>query len=365
MPGSYDADTRTITLTTEWDGNHPLPIATTIHFVVVDLLVSSHFPGAHLPEIVDAATIATGLGTPRCRIDLVSKSGTFWDSTAWEILPPPFLGAQKAAYALAIAAWVRQEKSPAWASELTTEIAGPMGKSLKFLSKTNDSFFDGSLAATKTQLANYEQEQWLRLASSKLESSQIIGLRHCVIDPDRDDAEALQSQWSDLLVDKFRSNSKDVVLHAIAAVERGKIDNPQIADELVVLAENRDDEIKAKAMLTLTRLEKLDSVALELAARMLDSREKYVIFAGLFALSSSKEVSDQALPLLDRAFARALANCDQEFVGLFATGYSSWLPDPAAHFHSLFEEHSPEYLEIALEALENVGEQFVSLDDNG
>jgi len=345
LPGSYDADTRTITLTTEWDGNHPLPIATTIHFVVVDLLVSSHFPGAHLPEIVDAATIATGLGTPRCRIDLVSKSGTFWDSTAWEILPPPFLGAQKAAYALAMAAWVRQEKSPAWASELTTEIAGPMGKSLKFLSKTNDSFFDGSLAATKTQLANYEQEQWLQLASSKLESSQIIGLRHCVIDPDRDDAEALQSQWSDLLVDKFRS------------------DNPQIADELVVLAENRDDEIKAKAMLTLTRLGKLDSVALELAARMLDSREKYVIFAGLFALSSSKEVSDQALPLLDRAFARALANCDQEFVGLFATGYSSWLPDPAAHFHSLFEEDSPEYLEIALEALENVGEQFVSLDD--
>lgn len=363
MPGSFDANTRTITLTTQWDGSQALPVATAIHFVIVDLLVQSDFPGAHLPEIVDAAAIATGLGIPRSQIDLVSKSGAFWDSTAWEILPPPFLGAQKAAYALAMAAWARQEKSPAWARELTTEIVGPMNKSIKFLSKTNDSFFGSSLDSTNTALSDYEQEQWLQLASSKLESSQIIGLRHCVIDPDREDAGALQSQWSDLLIDKFRSNSKDIVLHAIAAAERGKIESPKIADELVVLAENRDDAIKAKAMLALTRMGKLDSVALELAAQMLESREKFVLFAGLFALTSSKEVSDQAMPLLDRAFARALANCDQEFVSLFATGYSSWVADPAAHFHGLFEEHSPEYLEIALEALQNVGDQFVSLDD--
>jgi len=80
LPGSYDADTRTITLTTEWDGSQPLSVATAIHFVIVDLLVQSDFPGAHLPEIVDAAAIATGLGILRSQIDLVSKSGAFWDS---------------------------------------------------------------------------------------------------------------------------------------------------------------------------------------------------------------------------------------------------------------------------------------------
>jgi hypothetical protein len=363
LPGSYDADTRTITLTTQWEGSQPLSVATAIHYVVVDLLVQNNFPGAHLPEFVDVAVIATGLGILRSQIDLVSKSGAFWDTTAWEILPPPFLGAQKAAYAHAMAAWVRKERSPAWTNELTTEIVGPMSKSLKFLLKTNDAFFDCSPATSKTALASYEHEQWLHLASSKLESSQIIGLRHCVIDPAWDDAVALQSQWSNLLVDKFRSNSKDVVLHAIAAVERGKIASPQIADELIALVENRDDAIRAKAILALTSIEKLDSVAMGLAARMLDSREDFLIFAGLQALSWSKEVSDQAMPLLDRAFARALANCDQEFIDQFATGYSRWLADPAAHFHGLFEEDSPEYLEIALEALNDVGEQLVSLND--
>ena len=351
-----------MTLTTQWDGRQPLAVATAIHFVIVDLLVQSDFPGAHLPEIVDAAVIATGLGILRSQIDLVSQSGSFWDSTAWEILPPPFLGAQKAAYAHAIVAWVRGEKSPAWANELSTEIVGSMNKSLKFLSKTNDSFFDNSSEASNTAVANYEQQQWLKLASSKLESSQIIGLKHCVIDPDRDDAAALQKQWSNLLVDKFRSNSKDVVLHAIAAAQRGKIENQLVLDELIVLAENRDDKIRAKALLTLTHLGKIDSTALELAARMLDSRENFVIFAGLNALCSSKEVSEQALPMLDRAFARALANCDQEFVNLFAIGYTNWLDDPAAHFHNLFEADSPEYLEIALEALVAVEEQFVSLE---
>ena len=358
MPGSYDADTRTITLTTPWDGNDSLPVATAIHFVVVDLLVQSDFPGAHLPEIVDAAVIATGLGMPRCQIDLVSKSGSFWDPTAWEVLPPPFLGAQKSAYALAMAAWVRKEKAPEWASELTTELVGPMNKSLKFLTKTNDSFFDGS---NKT-LSKYGQQEWLQLANTKLESSQIIGLRHCNIDPEKDDAQTLQSQWSDLMVDKFRSNNHDIVSHAIAAVERGGIDDPRVTDELSVLAEHRDDVVKAKALLTLTRMGKLDSAAMDLAARMLDSREKFVIFAGVYALSSTEEVPDQAMPSLDRAFARSLANCDQEFINLFATGYSSWLEDPAAHFQGLFEEHSPEYLQIALEALQGVGEQFVSLE---
>ena len=153
MPGAYDADTRTITLTTQWDGRQPLAVATAIHFIIVDLLVQSHFPGAHLPEIVDAAAIATGLGILRSQIDLVSQTEHFWDSTAWEILPPPFLGAQKAAYALALSAWVRKEKSPAWAGELTTELIGPMNKSLKFLSKTNDTFFDGAPEDPSTVLA--------------------------------------------------------------------------------------------------------------------------------------------------------------------------------------------------------------------
>jgi len=362
LPGSYDADARTITLTTQWDGRQSLSVATVIHFVIVDLLVQSDFPGAHLPEIVDAAAIATGLGILRSQIDLVSKSGKFWDSTAWEVLPPPFLSAQKAAYALALSAWIRQEKSPAWAHELTSEIIGPMNKSLKFLTKTDDAFFERSPENDSRALANYEPQQWLQLASSKRESSQIIGLRHCTIDPEQDDTGALQSQWSDLLIDKFRSNKRDVVLHAIAAVERAKIDSPQIMDELIVLAENRDDEIKAKAMLTLTHMGKLDSVAMELAARMLDSREKFVIYAGVAALSSSKAVSDQSVPLLDRAFTRALSNCDQEFVDLLAIGYSKWLEDPVAHFHDLFEEHSPDHLEIALEALKAGAQHLVSLD---
>ncbi len=352
-----------MTLTTQWDGTQPLSVATAIHFVIVDLLVQSDFPGAHLPEIVDAAAIATGLGILRSQIDLVNQSGAFWDSTAWEVLPPPFLSAQKTAYALAMAAWIRKEKSPSWANELTTEITGPMNKSLKFLSKTDDSFFDLSIAATQTPLANYNQEQWLELGSSKQVSSQIIGLRHCLIDSKEDDSDAMRSRWSELLVNKFRSGGRDVVLHAIAAAERGKIVSPQIVEELIFLVENRDDLIKAKALMALTHMGRLNSVALDLAQRMLDSREKFVRYAALLALSSSNEVSDQSLPLLDREFTRALSNCDQEFVNLFATGYSRWLSDPAAHFNGLFAEHSPEYLEIALEALEGVGQQLVSLDN--
>ncbi len=357
MPGTYDADTRTITLTSQWDGTQSLSVATVINFVVVDLLTQSEFPGTHLPEIVDLAVIATGLGVPRCQIDLVSKSGTFWDTTAWEVLPPPFVGAQKAAYALAMVSWVRQEKSPPWKDELTTEIAGPMNKSLKHLFKTGDSFFPGP----EKPIANFSQQQWLQLANETTVSSQIIGLRHCINAPENSDAH-WQSQWADVLIENFRSNNNDLILHSIAAVERGRIEDPRIGDELVVLAEHRADRVKAKAIIALTRIGKLDSTGMEMAAKMLDSREKFVIFAGVLALSSTDEVPEQALPSLDRALARSLANCDQEFINLFASGYRQWVADPAEHFRGLFEADSPEYLEIALDALEGVGEQFVSIE---
>ncbi len=358
MPGTYDADTRTVRLTTAWDGHQHLPTATVIHLVVNDLLSQNSFPGAHLPEMVDLAVIATGLGVVQSHLDLVSQSASFWDPTAWEVLPPPFLDAQKSAYAHALAAWVREETAPAWSAELTGQVSAPMSKSLKFLTKTRDSFFAGS----EKGLAQFTPAQWQEVAATDLLSAQVIGLRHCFVPPENSDADQIKSGWAALLIERFRSRSVHVVLHAIGAAERGAIDDPAVIDELVILAEHRDDVVKAKAMLALTQMGRLASESLELAARMLDSSEKFVTFAGLFAMASTDEVPDQAMPALDRAFSRALANCDQELINLFANGYKNWMADPAEYFHELFAERSPEYVEIAIEALETSNASLVSLE---
>ena len=118
-----------------------LAVATLVHGVVSDLLHQHKYAYAHFPEFVDLTVIATGLGTLLSNLDFVSQSPTFWDSTQWRLIPRPFLDSQGVAYANAIAAWTRGERDPEWATDLEAELQRSMTKSLKFLNKTDDCFF--------------------------------------------------------------------------------------------------------------------------------------------------------------------------------------------------------------------------------
>lgn len=330
-----------------------LTTATLINQVVCDLLYQHKFGYAHFPEIVDLAVVSTGLGMLQSNIGFVNNSGSFWDSTQWGIFPRPFLDSHSLAYASAIAAWARGDKDPEWANELPSEVKNPMRKSLKYLIKTNDSFIQ-PMAPTPSKL-DQSQDDWLQLASSKSASQQVVAIRQLDFEDQRD------HQREALLLEKLQSGNRAIVLHSIAATERMKIVDEPIAEELRLLVQDRDDEIRAKAMCSLTRSGKLDESTVNVAVKMLDSNARFVVFAGVFALASLDSVPEQVMPLANRGFVRALQACDYEFVGLFTAAYNRWLDDPETHFEQLLQEDGPEYLEIALEALQNVRQQLVAL----
>ena len=331
-----------------------LTTATLINNVVCDLLYQNGFDYAHFPEIVDLAVVGTGLGMPQSNISLVKETGSFWDSTQWELFPRPFLDCQPLAYANAIAAWIRSEKDPEWANELPVEVKRPMRKSLKFLWKTSDSFFNASSA---TQfMRNQSQQDWLTMAATDSPSKQIVAFRHLEFE------ENLNPQQESLILEKLQSGNRAILLHAIAATERMKFNNGPVTNELQLLVNHHDDEVRAKALCSLTRSGGLDEATIEVAAKMLDCRTKFVAFAGIYALSSRESVPDHVLAPANRGFIRALQTCDYEFVGLFAAAFNRWLDDPEAYFEQLLSEDSPEYLEIALAALVNIREQLVATD---
>lgn len=330
-----------------------LTAATLIHGVVSDLLHQRSFSYAHFPEVVDLAVICTGLGTVQSGFSFVKQVGSFWDSTYWDAHPRPFLDTQSLAYANAVAAWIRNDQDPGWVKELPSDIKRPMKKSLKYLFKTNDSFFHPSTA--RQSLLKQAQDDWLRLAGQSSMSTQVVAIRH--LEP----SEQLSDQRESLLLDKLQSPSRAIVLHSISAVESLKITNEHVVNELKSLIENRDDEIRAKAIIALTKIAQLDEMATGVAAKMVDSGVRYVVFAGMFALCSLESVSDQVLRVAERGFSRALQTCDYDFIGLFAAGFNRWLEDPQYHFEQLFQDNEPEYLEIAIEALQNIREQSIAL----
>ncbi len=327
-----------------------------INGVVCDLLYQNKFSAADFPELVDLAVVGTGLGMIRSNIGLVKRTSAFWDSTQWGLFPRPFLDCQSLAYANAIAAWARDDASPEWASDLVSEVKRPMQSSLKFLLKTNDSFFRPS---EKRFLLKQSQREWWKLAASASPSIQVIAIRHLESDAGLNDGQ------ESLLLEKLRSSNRAIVLNAIAATERMAVRHQPIAGESMVgelrmLVDHRDDEVRAKAMCALARLAKLDETTVDTASIMLESNHRHIVFAGVYALTTLNSVPDHVWPPFDRSFVRALQACDYEFVGLFAAAYHRWLDHPQSHLEDLLHD-SPDHLSIALETLQQVPGQIVSI----
>jgi len=353
LPGEYDPETRQITLTTELSDEPVLTTAAVVHHVVRDLLCQQRFEYHHLPEYVDLAVVGIGLGVPLSQINLVNEKGLFWDTTEWETFPRPFLDQQDLAYALALSAWVRGETSWSWLDAVPSVIKKPAQKSLKYLSKTNDSFFRPQevRAAKLTQ----GQNAWLETVAQHSISEQIIGLRYLQVTSDSDTRQLAA------LLDKLRSDNPAVLLNAINNAGAMKKANAGVVDELNLLLENRSDQIRAKAMFALTRLAAVDEGVIKFAIKMLESHSKFVIYAGLLGLSSVSDVPSSVFPAANRAFIRSLQTCDYEFVGLFVSAFQQWVDDPEIYLKNLLQEDSPEYFEIAMEALTSARERLVEL----
>ncbi|MGB1929738.1 MAG: hypothetical protein ACPHO8_10535 [Mariniblastus sp.] len=353
MPGEYDPETRKITVTTELSDEPVLTTAAVVHHVVRDLLCQQKFEYHHLPEFVDLAVVGVGLGVPLSQINLVNEKGLFWDTTEWETFPRPFLDQQDLAYALALSAWARGETSWSWLDAVPSVIKKPAQKSLKYLLKTNDSFFRPQ-EGRATKLTQ-DQNAWLETVAQNSISEQIIGLRYLQVTSDSD------TRQLSALLDKLRSDNPAVLLNAINNAGAMKKANAGVVDELNLLLENRNDQIRAKAMFALTRLAAVDEGVIKFAIKMLESHSKFVIYAGLLGLSSVSDVPSSVFPAANRAFIRSLQTCDYEFVGLFVSAFQQWVDDPEIYLQNLLQDDSPEYFEIAMEALTSARERLVEL----
>jgi hypothetical protein len=329
-----------------------LTAASLIHHVVADLLHQHQFAYAHFPELVDLAVVMTGLGTIRSRFEFVKRANIFWDSTYWGVFPRPFLDTPSLGYAHAVAAWIRADRDPSWFADLPTAVKTPSKKSLKFLTKTGDSFFDSQSAGSR--LLQQDQRQWLALAGEKSTSKQIIALLH--FEPD----ESLGDQQEKILLERLRSSNVALILHAISAVESLKLSSEPVVDQLQFLTAHASDQARAKAAIALAKLGKVDQDTVGAATKMIDSSVKHVVYAGVFALASQPKVEDATLRAVDRGFLSALQTCDYEFIQLFVMAYVKWLEQPETHFQKLLGQDS-EYLEMATDALQAAREQSVAL----
>ena len=289
-----------------------------------------------------------GLGLLRSQFDFVKKADAFWDTSAWDRFPRPFLDDRALAYAHATTAWIRSEPKPTWDRSLPSDVRTGMSKSLKFLLRTGDSFLDRENATPENSI------DWEPSLRGKSVTKQIIALNQL------ESSGTLPSSLQSVVVEKLRSANEAIVLHAIAASEAAQSDSESVGEELRYLTEHRNDEVRAKSMIAVSRLGLMDDATTTVAAKMIDSQVPHVTFAGLLALASLPTVSDEVLEVVGRGYVRALQNCQYEFVTLYTTAFTRWLGDAEPFLQRLLGDH-PEYQQLALEAIQEASAATVSL----
>lgn len=351
MPGKYESQKRTIILNTELKQEPLLTLATLANRLVCDLLVQNGFAYAHLPELVDMAVVVTGLGALQNHISLVNNGGHFWDSTQWETYPRPFLDRHGMAYTHAVAAWLRDQRDPAFLEDTPADLKKPIKKSLKYLFRTGDCFVTRDRLPA---LSGHTNSEWISAVADRSKSKKIIALRQ-LTPTDQTDV-----RLAECILSQLKSGDRELCLHAIEAQGKLLIADAAIIDELRMLSTSRDDQIRAKVIMTLTRLGALDDQSIQVAARMLDSRARFVVYAGIFALTSLSSVPEEIVEPANRGFVRSLQTCDYDMIGLFTAAWLRWEENPEQHFEALLKHDSPEYLELALESLATAREQLAA-----
>jgi hypothetical protein len=332
-----------------------LTVTTLVHHVVADLLYQKQFPLAHFPELVDLATVAFGLGIPLSNYSFVEKNVPDWDFTEWSHKRHGFLVQRALSYASAIAAWVRQQPHPRWDRHLRMDIRQPMKKSLRYLLKTQDSFFRPDTLGQK--ILEQTQSQWLNLAMEQSASRQIVAVRHIRHEP------RLAEEQAKLLKEKLRSRNQFIVLNTLWTVEAMKLNSEEILDEMRGLIDHPSDEVRSKAAYTLTILRAIDDRTVDRLTNMIGSNVWFVTHSAAFALSSLEVVPDYVLKPMNQGLKKALQNCEYGLIPHFVNAFNRWLDDPESYFKMLWADDSPELLGVALDTLEQIRQPLTQLQE--
>ena len=342
MPSDYDSEKRQISIETEFSDNPPLATAALVQSLVHDLLVTNGIADSVPGEFLDAAVALCGVGGARAEVELISEGGSYWDSTRWDANPADFLDHESLAYAHSLAIWCRGGNADMLPMSMRTAKG-----SLKYLNKTNDSFFQKELVSND----QLKIETFADLATEGNESTRICAMKFFQSD------EALHEKQDAAILENLRHRSDHVLAHAVSAAQATQTTSEAVVEELKFLTDNRDERLRSKAVQAVTLLGQLDDHVADNAAKMLGSSTNYVTYSGLLALAKLDRVSEDVLKLADRGFERALHTCNYQFIELFAGAYNRWLDDPAAHLNKLWGERSPEYYQMAVEALTALTDQ--------
>lgn len=349
--GHYDRTEQTFIRVAESQLANPMfLVATLAHELAHEILLG----GKHFPEdayfvdheqITDLLPVFLGAGVFAANANLYEDHTTDY----WIIGRQGYLPARMFGYAMALFAFVRDDRDTSWAKYLRPDAAGPFKQGLRYLRKGGDSLFHpDTIRDPRKHLTAGEAIKRLETGSPSVRLATLWELQ----DPSLTGANLMAAIAPQLLAD-------DAVIAVAACVTLRCHGNAAIValPQLFRVLRHGDDEVRAAALKTFTAIDALpEGIIPEVIAMVEDAArsnrrdaKNEQFYAGMRLLKQFGRSATAATRLCLIATRDGLISHDS---GLTITAVKTLIavsPDPEREVRSFFEDAGPELRNRALE----------------
>ncbi len=295
-------------------------------------------------SLTDLLTVYLGLGvfTANATIQEEYRSTAHW--SGWRIERHGYLPSRMLGYALALFAWMRREKKPAWASLLRPDARNVFQAALRWLRASDDTLFHpATIHQGYRPPTAHEAAERLRGGSPTVRMATLWEI----------DELGLQSPGLLAAVAACLSDPDPAIPGAAArtlAVFGAAAES--VVPGLVQALKDANDQTQAGAAYALGSLGLQPDVVVPNLRLLLGLGRRGLMSAAAAALGQFGPRAESAIGDLLGAFAAALVDCDFPFADVAAQALLAITPDPEKYVDEYFEEGDPELRQLALDALD-------------
>lgn len=262
----------------------------------------------------------------------------------WQMRRHGYLPSRHFGYAMALFAYVRQERDTSWARLLRPDVSEPFWSGLKYLRKTNDSLFTRQTAELRDENVSVaDLLQQLESLSPSVRIHALWGLAEVEADAD---------QIVPRIVRSLDDRDVDIRTHAINTLAARGPTAAAAVSKIAELLNAYQEEVRESAAYALGQIRvDADSVVPELM-RTLDDDDLSIVKAAAWSLGQYGAQARSAMKPLLLGYQRFLKRAD-DGIDIFARALACVASDPLDEVDAFFAAQGDEELHrFAIHALE-------------
>lgn len=287
-----------------------------------------------LEEVTDLLTVFLGLGIFPANSAVQSQA---WHDLGWEfwqIQKSGYLPSRMLAYAMALQCWMRGDLRADWKAYLTTDPLHEFRAAIKYIGRTEDSWFHPTTAGDRGQRS---VDQLIDELGSKSESRVLNAMWDLA--EHADGSRAIES-----LRPFLSSSSGSLREHACAILIDIGAYSDDLRDDYLSLLDDREVGVRIQAAEAIVGCDNVPDLVVEEFGRMLHGSNRREIDAVAVAAAKLGRQAAPLSPHILRALKRAIVACDDKSSAVLAHALTQVVDSPEQEIHDWYAEHPDDEL---------------------